>query len=209
MINYIWLLMMSVSIVTAISNGRIKEVTEAMMLAAQNAVELSIGLIGVMALWMGFMKIADEAGLLRVVAHVVRPFASLIFPSVPGGHPAMGAIVSNVSANVLGLGNAATPLGIQAMKELQTLNRRPHEASEAMCTFLALNTACLTVVPSTVLALRIALKSREPMSVIGTTLLSTLVTTCFALTLDAIIRRLSLKRHRLVSVIAWRYRNRR
>lgn len=189
MINFIWVFMLAMGVLTALINGRIDLVTKAAMDAAKTGVELAFGLIGVMALWMGMMKIAEKSGLLELVSIIVRPLVRLVFPSLPRNHPAIGAIVGNLSANLLGLGNAATPLGLKAMQEMQGTNPILYRATDAMCTFLALNTACLTVVPATVIALRMAAGSKEPTAVISTTFITTLVTTVSALILDALLRR--------------------
>ncbi|MGC4000201.1 MAG: nucleoside recognition domain-containing protein [Anaeromyxobacter sp.] len=142
------------------------------MEAAGKAVTFSLGLAGAMALWLGLMRVAEEAGLVRALARALGPVLARLFPGVPRGHPAMGAIVMNVSANVLGLGNAATPFGIQAMKELEQLNPRPGTATDAQAMLCALNTASIQLVPASVIALRVAAGSRAPGEIIGPTLLA-------------------------------------
>ncbi len=173
MVNYVWLSMMLLGILAAGINGQIDAVTKAALDGAQIAVKTAFGLIAIMAFWLGVMKIAEQAGLVRLLAFVVRPLVRVLFPSVPGDHPAVGAIVMNLSANILGLGNAATPMGLIAMKELQSLNPYPDRASDAMCTFLAMNTACLTLIPSTVIGIRALYGSAEPTAVVGTTIFAT------------------------------------
>lgn len=154
MLNYIWFAIILISVVAGSLTGKIDAVTEAAIDNAKTAVEISIGLIGIMALWLGMMKIAEESGLIDVVAKVVKPITIRLFPDVPPEHPAMGAMILNISANVLGLGNAATPLGLKAMQELQTLNNRKDTATDAMCMFLAINTASVQLLlPATVVAL--------------------------------------------------------
>ena len=144
MLNYIWFGMMFIAVLAGIANGTIDAVTQAAIDMAKVAVELAIGLIGIMALWLGVMKIAEKSGLMSVVAKVVKPITVKLFPDVPPDHPAMGSIVMNMSANMLGLGNAATPLGLKAMEELQQLNPNKDTASNAMVMFLAINTSsCL------------------------------------------------------------------
>ena len=154
MLNYIWFGMMFIAVLAGIANGTIDAVTQAAIDMAKVAVELAIGLIGIMALWLGVMKIAEKSGLMSVVAKVVKPITVKLFPDVPPDHPAMGSIVMNMSANMLGLGNAATPLGLKAMEELQQLNPNKDTASNAMVMFLAINTSSVQLIlPATVVAL--------------------------------------------------------
>lgn len=190
MVNYIWLGMILMGVFTAAWNGQIEVVTKAALEGAQTAVTTAFSLIAIMAFWLGIMKIAEEAGLVKVLAILVRPLIRLLFPSVPKDHPAVGAIVMNLSANMLGLGNAATPMGLIAMNELQKLNPRPDTASEAMCTFLALNTACITIIPSTIIGIRAFYGSADPAMVVGTTLFATTCGMTAAILADQFFRRL-------------------
>ena len=154
MLNYIWFGMMLIAVVVGIFTGNIDAVTEAAINMAKTAVEIAIGLIGIMALWLGTMKIAEESGLIRIIARALRPITIRLFPDVPEDHPAIGSIVLNMAANILGLGNAATPLGLKAMEELQELNPNKDTATNAMCTFLAINTSSVQfILPATVVAL--------------------------------------------------------
>ena len=154
MLNYIWFGMMLIADVVGIFTGNIDAVTEAAINMAKAAVEIAIGLIGIMALWLGTMKIAEESGLIRIIARALRPITIRLFPDVPEDHPAIGSIVLNMAANILGLGNAATPLGLKAMEELQELNPNKDTATNAMCTFLAINTSSVQfILPATVVAL--------------------------------------------------------
>ncbi len=154
MLNYIWFGMMLIGVVVGAFTGRIDAVTEAAISMAKTGVEIAIGLIGIMALWLGIMKIAEESGLIRIIAKALRPITVLLFPDVPYDHPAIGSIVLNMAANILGLGNAATPLGLKAMGELQELNPEKDTATNAMCTFLAINTSSVQLIlPATVVAL--------------------------------------------------------
>ncbi len=141
---------------------KLKAVTNAAFDYAGTAVTLALGLIGVMALWLGIMKIADEAGFLKIVTKLVSPITRRLFPDVPPDHPAVAAMVMNISANMLGLNNAATPMGLKAMEELNKLNTKVGTATNAMCTFLVINTAGLTLIPATVLAIRSAMGSSNP-----------------------------------------------
>ena len=154
---------------------------KAMIGTAGDAVTLAIGLVGVMALFLGLMKIAERAGLLIVVARTLQPLMTRLFPGVPADHPAMGAMIMNLSANVLGLGNAATPFGIRAMEHLDTLNGDKGKATDAMILFLAINTSSVTLLPTGVIALRAAAGSADPAGIVPTTLFATLVSTTVAI----------------------------
>ena len=154
---------------------------DAMLSAADASVTLAIGLVGVMALFLGLMKVGEKGGLLVVIARLVRPLMVRLFPDVPAEHPAMGAMILNMSANVLGLGNAATPFGIRAMEELDKLNPMKGVASNAMVLFLAINTASVTVLPTSVIALRAAAGSADPAGIIPTTLFATVIATAVAI----------------------------
>lgn len=153
-----------------ISFAKMKEVTNAAIDYAGKAVNIAIGLVGIMALWLGIMKIAEQAGLITIIAKSVRPITKFLFPDVPHDHPAMGSMIMNISANMLGLGNAATPFGLKAMEELETLNPVKGTATNAMCTFLAVNTAGLTLIPATAIAIRAAAGSSDPTIIIGTSI---------------------------------------
>ncbi len=155
--------------------------SRAMVEAATGAVDLSIGLVGVMALFLGLMKVAEAGGLLVIIARTVRPLMVRLFPDVPADHPAMGAMVLNLSANALGLGNAATPFGIRAMQELDKLNPDKGTATNAMALFLAINTSSVTLLPTGVIALRAAAGSADPAGILPTTLFATIVSTTLAI----------------------------
>jgi len=168
----IWTVLVAAAVVAAAVNGRMAELTQAAVDSAGKAVTLSLGLAGVMALWLGLMKVAEEAGIVRALARAARPLLRRLFPELPPDHPAMGAILMNVAANVLGLGNAATPFGVKAMQELETLNPHPGTATDAQALFCALNTASVQLIPATVIALRASAGSRAPGEIIGATLLA-------------------------------------
>jgi spore maturation protein A len=148
---------------------------------AKVAVELSIGLIGLMALWLGLMKIAEQAGLIARLARALKGITRRLFPDVPADHPAMGAMIMNISANMLGLGNAATPLGLKAMEELNKLNKKPGTATDAMCTFLVINTSNVQLIPATVIAIRAAAGSTNPTEILGPAILATTISTVVGL----------------------------
>lgn len=153
----------------------------AMIDSAAGAVELAIGLVGVMALFLGLMKVAEKGGLLIVIARLVRPLMVRLFPEVPPDHPAMGAMILNMSANALGLGNAATPFGIRAMQQLNTLNKYKGTATNAMILFLAINTSSVTLLPTGVIAIRAAAGSADPAGIVPTTLFATICSTTVAI----------------------------
>ncbi|SDF25700.1 nucleoside recognition domain-containing protein [Sporolituus thermophilus] len=188
MINFIWMFLIVAGIICAAVNGRIEMVTKSAISAAEDAVELAFKLIGVMCLWLGVLKIAEQAGIVRFFAQLLSPVIRVLFPSVPRNHPAMGAIVMTVSANMLGLGNAVTPFGIKAMQELQKLNPNNETASPAMCTLLALCTTGFTLVPATIIALRSAAGSPNPAEIVGATLMVSLLATCVAVVADRVCR---------------------
>ena len=175
MLNYIWFGMMFIGVVVGIFTGNIDAVTAAAIDMAKVAVNLAIGLIGIMALWLGIMKIAEESGLIRLIAKGLRPITIRLFPDVPEDHPAIGSIVLNMSANILGLGNAATPLGLKAMEQLQEINPDKDTATNAMCTFLAINTSSVQLIlPATVVALMGATSSQIFITTICATGMSTI-----------------------------------
>ncbi len=154
---------------------RLKDVTEGAFDGAKTAVTIALGLIGIMALWLGVMRLAERAGLVQRIARGLRPIMRRLFPDVPPEHPAMGSMVMNMSANMLGLGNAATPLGLRAMRDLESLNPRPGVATNAMCTFLAINTSSVQLIPATAIAILVASGSTRPTAIVGTALLGVAV----------------------------------
>lgn len=190
MINVIWLLLLVTGIIYAGLHGRIDVVTQSAISAAEGAVALSLKLIGVMCLWLGIMKIAERSGIVRLISRLLSPFICFLFPSVPKNHPAMGAIIMTLSANMLGLGNAVTPLGIKAMQALQQLNTKKDTASDAMCTLLALCTAGFTLIPATIIAMRSAAGSVNPTEIVGTTLIVSFMATMSVIVADRICRRI-------------------
>ena len=174
MLNYIWFGLIFISVVVGTITGRIDDVTEAAIAMSKTSVEIAIGLIGIMALWLGTMKIAEESGLIQIIARALRPITIRLFPDVPSDHPAIGSIVLNMAANMLGLGNAATPMGLKAMKELQELNHQKDTATDAMCTFLAINTSSVQIIlPATVVGLMGAASNQIFITTIIATGLST------------------------------------
>ncbi len=181
-------------LLTAAFTGNIGVINETTLLAAKSAVEVLFGLLGAFTLWLGVAKVAEKSGLLLSFTRILAPLIRPLFPSIPRGHPALGAILINFTANIFGFGSAATPFGLKAMEELQKLNPKPEVASEAICTFLAINTSSLTIIPTTIIALRISAGSANPMEIIGTTLFATTVSTATALIADKVFRQINQRR---------------
>lgn len=177
MVNGIWVVMILAGLLMGLLTGDLEAVTQSALDSAKYAVELCIGLIGIYALWLGLMKVAEESGLVKGIARRMSRIMRFLFPGVPERHPAMGAMTMNLIANMLGLGNAATPLGIKAMHELQSLNQKKDTASDAMCMFLIINTSSIQLIPATVVALRSAAGSKNPTEIIGTSLAVTICST--------------------------------
>ena len=165
----------------------LQHVTEGALKSASLAVEVALGLIGILALWMGVLRVAEAAGLVKSLARLLRPVLVRLFPDIPPDHPAMGAIVMNIAANMLGLGNAATPLGLEAMRHLQELNVRRRTASNAMCLFLAINTSGLTLIPTKAIALRAEHGSTNAVAILVPTLLATACSTVVAIVIAKLL----------------------
>jgi spore maturation protein SpmA len=189
-LNYVWLALVVLAVTIGGWNDRLNEVTAGAFDGAKTAVTIALGLLGVMALWLGVMRLAERAGLVQGIAHGLRPIMRRLFPDVPPEHPAIGSMLMNMAANMLGLGNAATPLGLRAMRDLETLNPRPGVASNAMCTFLAINTASVQLIPTTAIALLAAAGSVRPTAIVGTALLATLCAATVAIASAKILEKL-------------------
>lgn len=173
MIGYIWLFLIVVSILISIFTGRINEVVNSILISAKQAVNIAISLIGIMSFWLGMVKLAEKSGLVNIIAHFIRPITRFLFPEVPPENPALGNIAMNFSANALGVTNAATPIGIKAMEELQELNPKKNTATNAMCMFLAINTAGFQLIPASAIAVLVAVGSKNPTIIILPALLAT------------------------------------
>lgn len=180
MLNYIWFGLMAVALVVAAVNGSAEAVTRGAVESASTAVQIAIGLVGVMTLWLGMMRVAEAAGLVTLVGRALKPLLRWLFPEVPPGHSAAGSIVVALAANILGLNNAATPLGIKAMEELQALNPDKDTASDAMVTFMAVTTSGVQLIPATMIGILAAAGSTNPTAIIGPTLVATFVGTVAA-----------------------------
>ncbi len=191
MLNVIWLGMMVFAVIFGIINGKTNEVVEAVTTSANGAFTIALGLTGVMTFWLGLVNIAEKAGLMKKFARILRPILSRLFPSVPTEHPAMGAIVMNISANMLGITNAATPIGLKAMSELQKLNPIKNTASDPMCMFLAINTSSVQLIPATAIAFLAQNGATEPTSVVFSSLIATTFSTIVALMAVVFFRNLS------------------
>ena len=188
--NYIWLFFILTSVAVGMYNGKMSDVSTAVLDASSTAVTISFGLIGIMSFWLGLMHIAQKAGLLKLLARLFSPILRFIFPSLPKDDPVHADIAMNVTANALGLGNAATPLGIKAMEGLQRLNKNDKDtASDAMCTFLTINTAGIQLLPISVIAILMSLGSENPTEII----LPTIITTFGALLIGLITVRILIK----------------
>jgi spore maturation protein A len=177
MINWIWLGLIILAVVVGGANGRMNDVSAAAFDSAKTAVQLSITLIGIMALWLGLMKLAEEAGLVKFIARLVRPILRRLFPEIPKDHPALGSMTANMAANIFGLGNAATPLGLKAMQDLQELNPEKDIATNAMVTFIVINATSVTIIPATIIGLRSAAGAIDPSSIIIPAIIATGVST--------------------------------
>lgn len=189
MLNYIWFGLMAIAFVIAAFNGTIAAVSTAAIESAKTGVEIAIGLVGVMTLWLGIMRVAEAAGLVTVLGRLLRPVLRWLFPDVPPDHPANGAIVLSIAANMLGLNNAATPLGIKAMEELQALNEHKDTATNAMVTFMALNTSGVQLVPATMIGVLAAAGSTNPTWIIGPSIVATFIGTVAAVLAAKVLQR--------------------
>ena len=172
-----------------------KRVTNDSINIAGTAVEIALGLIGIMAMWLGVMKVAEQAGLIKIIASWLRPVTKRFFPEVPPDHPAVGSMVMNISANMLGLGNAATPFGLKAMEELDELNPNKGTATNSMVTFLAINTAGMTIIPATAIAIRAAAGSADPTIIIATSLFGSTCATITGLTVAKLFERFPIEKN--------------
>ncbi len=191
MVNLIWAALFVIGILFALINDKMEEVNKAIFVGAEEAIAVCIGLLSVLVFWLGLMRIAQKAGLLDILAKGFKPIAKKLFPEVPPDHPAMGYILSNMVANMFGLGNAATPMGIKAMEELKKLNDMKDNATRSMITLLALNTSSLTLIPTSVIAIRMKYGSVSPTEIVGTTIAATACSTIGAILIDRFFYRKS------------------
>ncbi len=190
MVNYIWAFLIVVGTVVGVATGKVQEVSQAAVEGAKEAALLCVSLIGAYALWLGVLNIGREAGLVDAIARRMRGIIRRLFPGVPPNGPASGFITLNIVANMLGMGNAATPFGLKAMKELQAINPDKTRATDAMCMFLVINASSVQLLPLTVIALRSTAGSAAPAEIAVTALLATTVTTTVGIIAAIIMRRL-------------------
>jgi spore maturation protein A len=200
MLNYIWFGLMLIALLIAAVNGTADAVSKAAIESAKTAVEIAIGLVGVMTLWLGVMRIAEASGLVTLLGRLLRPVLRWLFPEVPADHPANGAIVMSIAANMLGLNNAATPLGIKAMEELQTLNERKDTATNPMVTFMALNTSGVQLIPATMIGVLAAAGSVAPTAIIGPSIVATFIGTVAAVLAAKFLQRFYRREEEVVEV---------
>ena len=189
--NYIWFFIILISVISAAYTGRINDMVNAIMKGAQTSVEIALYLAGIMAFWLGIMKIAEKSGLVSGISKLLSPVAKKLFPDIPPDNPAIGDIAMNFSANAFGLSNAATPIGIKAMKELQKLNQNKKTASNDMCTLLAMNTAGWQLVPATVIAVLVANGSKNATEIVFPTLIVTTITFISAIVIVKVLEKFS------------------
>ena len=189
MLNYIWFGLMAVGVVVAAFTGRAEDVTKGAVDSATTAVQIAIGLVGIMTLWLGMMRVAEAAGLVSLVGRAMSPLIRFLFPEVPPAHPAAGAIVLALAANMLGLNNAATPLGIKAMEELQTLNPDKETATNAMVTLMAVTTSGVQLIPATMIGVLVAAGSTNPTAIIAPTFVATFIGTVAAVAAARFLQR--------------------
>jgi len=188
--NIIWLILIAISIVAAACTGRLEALTKAMFEGARAAVEISLFLLGIVSLWLGITKIIEDSGLIHRISRVFRPLITRLFRSVPADHPAITSITLNMLANFFGLGNAATPLGIKAMQDLQSLNPEKETITFEMMLFIVLNTASIQFIPFTVVGILSELGSANPSAIVLPTICSTVISAVVALLVLLLFRRL-------------------
>jgi len=190
MLNYIWLGLLLLAVIIGGWTGNLKEVADKSFEMAKFAVvDTALPLVGIMALWLGMMRLAERAGLVELLARLLRPVMRWLFPDVPPEHPAMGSMLLNIAANMLGLGNAATPLGLRAMRDLDSINSRPGTATNAMCTFLAINTSSVQLIPVTAIAILAANRSSNPTAIVGTAIMASACAAASGITLAKLLPR--------------------
>jgi spore maturation protein SpmA len=190
--NWVFLVLVAGAVVMGAFTGRMKAVSDGSLEAAKGAVELAFVLVGQMGVWLGFMRVVQDAGFMQSIARVLAPVMRRLFPDVPAEHPAMGAMIMNLSANVLGLGNAATPFGLKAMVELDKLNKRKGVATDAMALFLAINTSGVAVLPLGAIAIRAGLGSKDAGGIFLPSLLATSCSTLVAIIATKLLQRLKI-----------------
>lgn len=187
--NYIFYFLIVISIITGAVNGKLSDVVNSILTGAELSVKIAFSLIGIMAFWLGMMKIAEKCGLISLIAKIIKPVTKKLFNEIPEDSPAIGDIAMSFSANAFGLTNAATPIGIKAMEELQKQNKNKTTASNAMCMFLAMNTAGFQIIPATVIAVLVGIGYKNPTEIIAPTLVVTSIAFVSAITLAKLFQR--------------------
>ena len=188
--NYIFIFLILISLISAIFLNRVEETIDAMLSSSKAAVEVAFGLIGIMAFWLGIMRIAEKSGLVKILAKLINPITKRLFNELPEDNPAVGNIALSFSANALGLTNAATPIGLRVMEELQVQNKDKKSASNSMCLFLAMNTAGFQIIPATVIAILVAVGSKNPTEIILPTMIVTSTAFISAIIVAKILQKL-------------------
>ena len=189
--TWIWTGMVAFSLLFGLLSGNLDAVANAALEGAQAAMELSLSMAGILCLWSGVMEVMNVCGLSAGLARIFRPLLRRLLPDASRDAETLAAVSANVSANFLGLGNAATPFGMKAMQEMQALNDKPDTASDAMCTFLALNTSCITLLPATIIGVRVSFGSASPTEIVGACIFATACSTLIAITVDTWFRKWS------------------
>jgi spore maturation protein A len=202
MLNFIWIALMVTAVICGFLTGHVDDVVKSVTDSAKLAFEIALGLAGIMMLWLGLMKIAEDAGIMIKLARLLKPVMTWLFPEVPPEHPAMGAMVMNMAANMLGLANAATPFGLKAMEHLATLNKNPGVATNAMCTFLAINTSSIQLIPVTAIAYLAANGATHPTDVIASALIATMCSTIAAIIAVKLFARFSFYKLKMIGETA-------
>lgn len=188
--NYIFFALIAISIIVGIFNNTLNDVVNAMLSACNTAVKISFSLIGIMAFWLGIMRIAEKSGLVQVLSKLLNPIAKILFKDVKKDSPVVGDITMSVAANALGLTNAATPIGLKVMKELQEDNKNKDTATDSMCMFLGMNTAGFQIIPATVIAVLVGVGAKNPSEIILPTLIVTTISFLVAIITALIFRRI-------------------
>lgn len=192
--NYIFYFLIVASIIIGAINGKLQDVVNSIMDGAELSVKIAFSLIGIMAFWLGMMRIAEKSGIIKFISKLLQPITKFLFNELPENSPAIGDIAMNFTANAFGLANAATPFGIRAMEELQKENKEKKQASNSMCLFLGMNTAGFQLIPTTVLAVLVGIGYKNPIEIIAPTLIVTLIAFVSAILIAKIFQGLTAKK---------------
>ncbi len=193
--NYIFFILIALSIIIGIFNNTISDVVNSMLQACDMAVKISFSLIGIMAFWLGMMRIAEKSGLVKILSRLLEPIAKILFRDIKKDSPAIGDISMSVAANALGLTNAATPIGLKVMRELQEENSQKDSASDSMCMFLAMNTAGFQLIPATVIAVLVGVGAKNPSEIILPTLIVTTLSFVIAIAAAMLLQKVWKRRN--------------